>query len=202
MKKFSELPFLARLGIIAAAGAAIVAAGEYLWLGDMRAANDELHNKLTKLKEDNDKVRPIEQKFKQIKVENEQLEQQLVNLRNIVPEEKEADAFIRMVQEASAQSGVAIRRFTAKPTAQKEFYVEMPFDLALDGNFFSVLQFFDRMGKLSRISNISNLNMGPTTGSVRGVGRRYRYSPSETVLASCTATTFYSREAPAAPAKK
>ena len=47
--------------------------------------------------------------------------------------------------------------------------------------------------------------MGNTkSGSAAKVKQTYTYSPNETVLASCTATTFYShepKEAPAAPAK-
>ncbi len=203
MKKFNELPFLARLAMMLGLAAVIVVGGEYFYLGDMVTANQDLRNKVTQLQDENKKLAPIELRFKQIKVENEQLEQQLANLRHIVPEEKEADGFIRLVEEASVQANVNIRSFVSKPVVQREFHAEMPFDLALDGSFYDVLQFFDRMAKMSRISNVSNLAMGPIgKGGVRGVGRAYKYAPNETVLASCTATTFFAKEQPAAAAKK
>jgi len=204
MKKFSELAFAVRLGITVACGAVIVLGAEYLYLGDMSTANSELRTKVTTLKAENDKLRPIEKQFKDLKVDNERLLQQLANLRTIVPDEKEVDNFIRMLQEASVQAGIYVRQFTAKPIAAKDFYVEAPFDVALDGNYFSVLLFFDRLSKLSRIINVGNLSMAPTTGSVKGGSRKYDYDPNETVLASCTLTTFFSREEKpaAAPGRK
>jgi len=204
MKKFSELPFIVRLGITVACGAAVVAGAEYLYLGDMSTANNEQRAKLTTLKAENDKLRPIETQFKELKVKNVQLQQQLLNLRAIVPDEKEVDNFIRMLQDSGVQSGIYVRQFTARPTAAKDFYIEAPFDISVDGNYYSVLQFFDRLSKLSRIVNVGNLSMAPTSGSVKGGGRKYEYSPNETVLASCTVTTFFSKEErpAAAPGKK
>ncbi len=203
MKKFDELPFLARLAMMLGLAAAIVLGGEYLYLGNMVTENRTLSEQVTKLQEDNKKLAPIEVRFRAIKVENEQLERDLANLRAIVPEEKEADGFIRLVQQAGVQAGINIRSFVAKPVAVKEFYAEMPFDLSLDGSFYNVLQFFDRMAKMGRISNVSSLAMGPTEkGNVRNVPRRYKYGAGETVIASCTATTFYAKEQTAAPAAK
>ena len=205
MKKITELPLLVQLGLFLAAAVAIVAAGEYFYLGDLNTANSEKGKKLATLKQDNEAVRPYENKLKQIKVENEQLSRQLVNLRTVVPQDKDADAFIRMMQEAGVGTGVGIRRFTSKPLVAKEFYVEMPFEIDIDGSYSNVLQFFDKLGKLSRIVNVSNLTMGPVTSGVKGVRKRYAYTPNETVVASCTATTFFAREAAAAgpgPAKR
>lgn len=203
MKKFNELPFLARLAMMFGLAAAIVLGGEYLYLGNMVTANSGLRENVTKLQGEIAQLAPLELQLKQIKIENEALEQALANLRNIVPEEKEADGFIRLVQQAGVQAGINIRSFVAKPTVQREFYAEMPFDLSLDGSFYNVLQFFDRMAKMGRISNVINLAMGPTEkGSVRNVPRRYKYGAGETVIASCTATTFFAREQPAPAAKK
>jgi hypothetical protein len=77
MKKFSELPFVVQLGITVACGAVIVLGAEYLYLGDMSTANNEQRTKLTALKAENDKLRPIEKQFKDLKVDNERLLQQL-----------------------------------------------------------------------------------------------------------------------------
>ncbi len=197
MKKFSELSTIAQIGIAVALTAAAVFAGEYLYLSGIRTQNAEINQRVQALLTENQKAKSSETRFNQVKQDNERLEAQLANLRHIVPEEKEADAFIKMVQEAGVQAGVNIRRFTAKPIAMKEFYIEMPFDLNIDGNFQTVTAFFDRLSKLSRVINVTNLSMGPVGGSVRNMGRRYAYTPNETVLASCTTTTFYSREAAA-----
>lgn len=190
MKKFSEMSFFGQLGIMLLVAALLVGGGEFFWLNTMRVANKDMDGKVKTLEAENEKVRPNEARLKQLKVENEQLEQQLANLRNIVPEEKEPDVFIRMVQEAAVNAGINVRRFSARPTSQKDFVTQAPFDISLDGNYYTVLQFFDRLSRLSRIINVDNLTMRPAAGG----GGRYTLSPSETVVATCTATTFFSRD--------
>lgn len=204
MKKFTELSWVIQAAMFVAVAAAIVAGAEYYYPGlqEMQAANNVAKQKLDSLKKENDAVRPFEQKFKEIQVDNKRLEQQLANLRTVVPDEKDADGFIRMIEEAGRASAVEIRRFTAGSVAQKEFYNEMPFELEIDGSYNNVLQFYDRLSRLPRIVNVANLSMGPTGASVRGVRKKYKYTPGETVIASFTATTFFGKGTGAAPAKK
>jgi type IV pilus assembly protein PilO len=193
MRQLAELPLLAQLGIFLTVAVLVVAGGEYFYLQDFATANAAIQEKVTKQKAENDTVRPYEAKAKALQVENKQLEAQLANTRNVVPDEKDADGFIKMIQESGAYSGVMIRRFTANAAVTKEYYIEMPFELDIDGTYNNVIQFFDRMSKLPRIVNISNVAIGPATGSVKGVKRKYRYAPNETIVASCTATTFFNR---------
>ena len=40
----------------------------------------------------------------------------------------------------------------------------MPFDIEADGPYFSVLDFFARLGRLSRIINVGDLKMSSLTG--------------------------------------
>ena len=58
------------------------------------------------------------------------------------------------------KAGIEMRRYTAKPTAAKEFYTEVPFEMELDGPYYSMVNFFDRVGKLERIVNVSGLAGG------------------------------------------
>lgn len=208
MKKFTELPLMGQLAVFAVVAVIIAAAGEFYYpdLQTMGALNKSKEEKLEKQKKENDNVRPYEQKVKEIQVENKQLEIQLGNLNNVLPADRDADGFIKMVHDAGALSGVGIRRFTAAALGTKETYMEMPFELELDGKFSDVLQFFDKLARLPRVVNVTNLAMGPVAGSVRGVRRKYQDNPGATVAASCIATTFFRRETPppgkAAPGKK
>jgi hypothetical protein len=74
--------------------------------------------------------------------------------------------------------------------------------MELDGPYYSVLSFFDRVGKLERIVNVSGLTMATTRKPAEAkVKHSYQYAPNESVVATCMATTFFSHdmEAPAAP---
>ncbi|MFB3814253.1 MAG: type 4a pilus biogenesis protein PilO [Terriglobales bacterium] len=151
-------------------------------------------------------LRKYENNLPELNRQIEILKQQLDIQQRIVPDVKEADQFMHVLQNTAQASGIEIRKWTAKPVTTREFYSEVPFDLELDGPYYAVLTFFDRVAKLERIINVSNLQL---TGLKTGTGQtkgKYQYAPQETVTGTCVATTFFSREtpppaAPAPPAK-
>jgi type IV pilus assembly protein PilO len=154
---------------------------------------------------DNETLRPYEKNMSQLIADTEALKQQLERQKLIVPDEKEADQFMRLMQNTAMQSGIEIRRYTSKPTVAHEFYTEVPFDMELDGPYYSVLNFYERVAKLERIINVSNMAMGGLKAKdAGGFKRGYEYAPHESVAAKCVATTFFSRDpkSPAAPAKR
>jgi type IV pilus assembly protein PilO len=134
------------------------------------------------------------------------LQMQMDIQRKIVPEDKDADQFIKMLHDTAALSGIEIRRYTALPVANHEFYGEVPFAIDIDGPYYSVMDFFQKIAEKERIVNISNLQMAnvKNTGAAK-VKTVYQYAQGESVVASCTATTFFSHESqpePAASQKK
>lgn len=97
-----------------------------------------------------------------------------------------------------------MRRFTAKPVLTQDYYVEVPFEMEIDGPYYEVLNFFDRLSTFERIVNVSDMKMAAIEGG-KALGKAYTYSPSETVVAVCTITTFFSRDEdppPPAPVAK
>ncbi len=67
--------------------------------------------------------------------------------------------------------------------------------MELDGPYYSMLNFFDRVGKLERIVNVSGLLVATTKNPTNAkVKHTYQYAPNESVVASFTATTFYSHD--------
>jgi len=133
------------------------------------------------------------------------LQQQLEIERTIVPDEKEAPAFIHLMQDTAASAGIEIRRYTSNPVVTREFYTEVPYEIDIDGSYYSVLNFFERVAKLQRIINVGSLQMAtPKRSTEAKVKNTYQYAPNESVVANVTATTFFnhdsSKTAPAAPA--
>ena len=124
--------------------------------------------------------------------------------RRIVPDEKEVDNFMRMVSGEARKSGVEIRRYTARPYVAKEFYTEVPFEVEFDGPYYSMLGFFDRLGKTERIVNVSNLLVASTRKPMDAKAKHtYQYAPGETVVATCLTTTYFSHDLdPAGPASQ
>src|ERR1700740_2713488 len=68
------------------------------------------------------------------------LNKQLDTIKTIVPEEKETDEFIRLLQGAASASNVDLRRLKAMAIAPKDNnYFEMPFEVQADGPHFNIL---------------------------------------------------------------
>jgi len=202
MASWSEMPVKNKLLIMVVAAVALSGLLYYFYYKPISDQNEATAKQVAGLKAENDSLSPYESKLKDLDVQIGNLSQQLEQMKQIVPDEKEADNFIRMVSATANASGIEVRSYATKPTASKEFFVEAPFDIEIDGPYYSVLGFFDKLAKLERIINVSNLQMTNVkdTGPAK-VRHRYTYAPSETVVASCTATTYFSREAPAAAAK-
>jgi len=204
MAKFNELPFVARLVALIAVGAVIFAAAWYgpvPGLAAMRAANDASMEKLKAQQADNGRLKPYEGQLKQLEIQIESLQRQMERQKQIVPDEKSADQFIRDLQNDAQQAGVEVRSYVAKPVSQKQYYSEVPFDIEIDGPYFAMLNFFEKVGTMERIVNIDGLKMsgiGSKASSV--VKHKYDYAPGETVVVSCTAKTFFSQGAGARPA--
>jgi type IV pilus assembly protein PilO len=167
-----------------------------------RDENDAARIKLQAKLRENAELEAYRPKLADIERQLASLKQQLEIERRIVPDEKEVDNFMRMVSEEARKSGVEVRRYTARPYGTKEFYTEVPFELELDGPYYSMLGFFDRLGKVERIVNVSNLLVASTRKPADAKAKHaYQYAPSESVVATALATTYFSHDLdPASPA--
>ncbi len=204
--KWSELSPVKQLAVFVVLALVISGLAYYFVDKAIMDANEATSKQIVAVKAENDSLRPYENKIKELDQQIESLKQQLEIQKRIVPDEKEADNFIRLVQSTAANAGVEVRMYSTKATSPKEFYVEAPFDLNIDGPYYSMRNFFDQLGKQERIITVSNLQLASVlhAGDAK-LKRQYSYSASETVAASCVATTYFSREpqtsAAATPAK-
>src|SRR5262250_3289418 len=122
-----------------------------------RDAYDKAVVERTKLNQEVTQLQVYKQRYAELKQQMDALNKQLDTLKTIVPEEKETDEFIRLLQGAATSSNVQIRHLTAKAVVPKDNnYYEMPFEVQADGPYFNVLDFFGRLSRLSRIINVGD----------------------------------------------
>src|ERR1700746_4027367 len=157
-----------------------------------RADLDAAVQKRTKLNQEVTQLQVYKQRYGELKQQMDALSKQLETLNTIVPEEKETDEFIRLLQGAASASNVQIRRLTAQAIVPKEYHYEMPFEVQADGPYFNVLDFFGRLGRLSRIINVGDLAFDDPD---KAKGAKYPMRPGTTVSGIFTATTFFTKPA-------
>jgi type IV pilus assembly protein PilO len=205
MMNFKQLPYVAQLGLVALV-ILLLAGGAYLFALEPLAKATEADALTLKSKQaEIAQLTPYRTKLADLNAQTEVLKVKMEAQRKIVPEEEEVPAFITLVENQASAAGVEVRRYTPKDTTAKEYYVEVPVDIDVDGPYYSVLNFYDRMQKSERIVNVSHLSMGALKGGKSSVKKTYKWSPNETVYANCLLTTFYSTSkggVPSAAAKK
>jgi len=193
---FKESPWYIQALVFVALAILLLAAGEYvpgLPVAKARQNLQQLREQDTKLNQEVSALQVYERRYSEFQVEMAALNKQLDTLKAIVPEEKETDEFMRQLQGAAAASGVQIRKLTAAPVVTRDYHYYMPFEIQVDGPYYSIVDFFSRLSRLSRIINVGDLTFAGL-GGAHAAG--YPVRPTTTVSGSCIVTTFFSSSAP------
>jgi type IV pilus assembly protein PilO len=192
----TKLPWYAQIGAFVVL--AITGAGVFYWYYEMPARADIVsrESQLKALNEDVKKGLATAKKLPEFRAEVDDLETRLASLRAVLPEEKDAADLLRRMQTVAMQSNLAINGFKPAPVVAKQLHAEWPIALELQGTYHNLALFFDRVGKFTRIVNISGVTIAGTKVS----------TVDTTITATCVATTFVLFDKPApkakAPAKK
>src|ERR1700686_1255528 len=195
---FKESPWYIQALVFVALAILLMAAGEYvpgLPVAKARQDLQQVREQDTKLNQEVSALQVYERRYSEFQVEMAALNKQLDTLKAIVPEEKNADDFMRQMQGAAAASGVQIRKLTANPVVTRDYHFDMPFNVQVDGPYYSIVDFFSRLSRLSRIINVGDLTFSGLTDGKSA----YPVRPSTTVSGTCTITTFFTMSTPATP---
>jgi type IV pilus assembly protein PilO len=184
----TKLPWYAQVGAFVVL--AIVGCGMFYYYYEEPVRTDmaSRQSQLDALRADITKGLTTAKKLPEFRQQVLDLQGRLANLKNILPEEKDAADLLNRMQTVAAQSNMTIRGFKPSPTVTKQLHAEWPITLELDGTYHNLAIFFDRVGKFTRIVNISSLD-------VKG---RQRSDANNTISATCVATTFVLLDKPAA----
>src|SRR5215468_7405512 len=131
--------------VAAAVAIVLMVAGVYTPGSPIAREREELAaavDKRNQLSQEVTQLQVYKQRYSELKQQMDALNKQLDTLKTIVPEEKETDEFIRLLQGAASASNVELRRLKALTVASKDYYYEMPFEVQADGPYFNILDFF------------------------------------------------------------
>ncbi len=201
---FSELSGIKQWGVVLAGGALLTGALYFTVFKSQSEKNEAAQHALQDKIRENNELESYRPKLKQMEQQLAELKQQLAIEQRIVPDEKQVDDFITMMDAEAVKAGVELRRYKALDVKSQQYYSEVPFQIDMDGPYYSMLNYFDRVSKLERIVNIGNLLVASTRNPTGAkLKQTYQYAPNESVVASFTATTYFSHDQPApAPGTK
>jgi type IV pilus assembly protein PilO len=198
---FREMPWYVQVLVFVTLAAIIVGLGEYVPFSPVKTARADLADLSAQEQTLSGQVNSLEvfqRRISEFRNETQALQQQLDTLQAIVPQEKNVDDFIRMVQSAAQSSGVELRHLTAGVVTSKDYHYEMPFDVEMDGPYYGILDFFARLSRLSRIINVGDLTIG---GLTSGAKTKVPQRPGTSVNGKLTLTTYFSQPSDASVQK-
>lgn len=76
-----------------------------------------------------------------------------------LPGQKEIPELLRQVSNLGRDSGLEVLLFRQQPEKFEELYAAVPVEMSVRGGFHQVGLFFDKVGQLDRIVNISDISM-------------------------------------------
>ncbi len=195
MANFSEMSGIKQWGVVILGGAVVSAALYFTMFKSQMEKNATAQHALEDKIRENNELESYRPKLKQIEQQLAELKQQLEIEQRIVPDEKQLDGFMTMMDSEANHAGVWLRRYTSKDVKSQQYYTEVPFDMEVDGPYYGTLNFFDRISKLERIINISNLMISSTKNPGGAKAKHtYQYAPNESMVATFTATTYFSHD--------
>lgn len=189
-RSFKEFPPAAQAGLLALLVLIVVGALSYFYvypLFDQRAA---LEDQVKKLTAENKQNQAFEQKQTEYRIKISQLESQLDTLRSMVPDSQATDEFMKTIFRDAVDAGVHVRTFLPQSVSPKDYYVEAPYKVRLDGTYWGLVNYFDKLAHDQRIISVANISLGPAAAGGMGA---YEVTPGESVGADCTLVTYFNK---------
>jgi Tfp pilus assembly protein PilO len=187
----TKLPWYAQLGAFIALAVGGVVAFYFYYEKPARAEMVGRQNQLRAITSDITKGQNTARQLDDFKAQVTDLEGRLDNLEAVLPEEKDAADLLRSMQNVAMQSNLTITSFKPAAVVTQTLHAEWPISLELTGTYHNLATFFDRVGKFTRIVNISGLVIAGES----------RPAPNATISAKCVATTYVLLDAATAAAK-
>lgn len=181
------------LGVI---GAGLVAVYFYFLMIPLWEQKGKLELDLQKLQADLAQKRSIAANRPKLEAEIKELDRQLRAALVKLPEEKDIPNLLTQINTLGQQNGLEFQLFRPSPPVRKGFYAEVPIDIRVQGQYHTLGGFLDKVSKLERIVNVTDIKITPLAVQQQTSGN--------TMAADLKATTYTFLEkggATGAPAK-
>ncbi|HSB70598.1 MAG TPA: type 4a pilus biogenesis protein PilO [Candidatus Methylomirabilis sp.] len=195
---FANIPKRQTYILLGVLGAGLVAAYAYFLMIPLWEQRERLAGELNRLQTEVAQKRSIAANRVKLEADIKELDKQLAVALVKLPEEKDIPKLLTQINTLGQQNGLEFQLFRPGAPARKGFYAEVPIDIRVEGQYHSLGSFLDRVSKLERIVNVSDIKISPLTAQQQQLSGR-------SLVADLKATTFTFLEkggATGAPAKK
>jgi type IV pilus assembly protein PilO len=102
----------------------------------------------------------IANNLNQFRREKEILEERLRLALAELPEDKNIDELLQLFQDRAQKSGLEIGTIEPQGAVTERFYARIPIPMTVTGTFHEIATFFDALGRMQRIVNVTDISLG------------------------------------------
>lgn len=95
-----------------------------------------------------------------------------------LPDKREVASLLTAISNAGTTAGLRFLNFQPKPDIKKDFYIEIPISIQLEGRYHQITDFFFQVAQLNRIVNLNDISIK--------AGKQ----GADSLEMSCTAVTY------------
>jgi type IV pilus assembly protein PilO len=178
-------PWYYGLGFGLGLGAVLFGLGYWQYVGPVKDQIQASESHLEDLQHKIQEGMTAQAQLPKFREEVHQLELELDKLIRILPAQRNTPDLLRRIRALAEQGDFNLKDFKPGQLVDKEFYSEWPIQVDLDGTYHNLALLFDRVGRFSRIINITDLQISALTPT--------KTNP-HTISAAFTAKTFVYKE--------
>lgn len=159
IEKLLKLPLYQRLAILGALIAVII--GAFVWFMVVPQMDElsRLESEKERLNAELIQKQQIANNLPKFKAEFAKMEKLLEKALTQLPNKAEIPTLLTNLATLAKDSGLEVLSFRPQNEINKGFFAEVPASLELVGSYHDVAKFTQAVGELSRIVNLSNLEM-------------------------------------------
>jgi type IV pilus assembly protein PilO len=191
LENFGKIPLQQKLVIV---GLVVVLIAAGTWFMSVSPALDTINandEQIAKQEAELLKLQQQAQHRTQFMREVERLKQRLREAEEQLPKQAEIPKLLRDIAYEAQQSGLRLDRFEIQSEATQGDFAQVPVKMSVRGSFHEIAVFFDRLSKMPRIVNVTDVNMAKPELENKKI----------VVASSYTATTYRFLDKAPEPAK-
>ena len=159
--KVSKLRMAHRMLIFV--GTIVILAGLFIWLVHM-PKTAEIRTLRTEIKKLENQLRLVKiraRDLERLEKERARKQEELALAVKLLPTTSEIPNLLKNITKLGNDSNLEFLLFSPDRQIPRDFFVEIPVNIQVQGVYHDVAMFFDKVGKLDRIVNVIDVSMAP-----------------------------------------
>ena len=157
--RFLDLPMRRRVILLGASLLSIFFLYATYFYWPLSSEIEEKQENVATLKQERDRKKQMVANLAEMREMVASLDAQLKKATAELPEKKEIPELLSNISSLGSDSGLSIIVFRQRPEEFQDFYAQVPVEVRVRGTYHQVGTFFDKVGRLNRIVNVSEIGL-------------------------------------------